>query len=320
MAKKTTQELAADISDPSDFALQPELVGLDSSLRCNICRDVYDAPVSISCGHCFCSLCVRESMNVKAECPICRKAANESNIRPNVALNEAAEAWKLARDFVLRILKESDERNYTKRCRSNEDYDEVHIVAGPSKRQKTTLAPADKFVECPACTDFVEADLINQHLDHGCLASNSSPPGMEDRSKQKNEWSKLMGGKKDQVKERVAGDEEDRLPKVSYHIMKEKQLRDMLARYSLSTSGDKNLLTIRHQQWTMMWNANQDRPPEQRHSVDHLRKALKKWEDIRSKRKEVVENPQEHEKTYREEFEKLIERARPKKPHSQASE
>jgi E3 ubiquitin-protein ligase RAD18 len=44
-------------------------------------------------------------------------------------------------------------------------------------------------------------------------------------------------------------EEEDRLPKVSYHIMKEKQLRDMLTRYSLNTSGDKNVLTARHQKW-----------------------------------------------------------------------
>jgi E3 ubiquitin-protein ligase RAD18 len=56
MVKKTVQELAAEISDPSEFAQQPRLARLDSALRCDICRDVYDAPVSISCGHCFCSL------------------------------------------------------------------------------------------------------------------------------------------------------------------------------------------------------------------------------------------------------------------------
>jgi hypothetical protein len=63
------------------------------------------------------------------------------------------------------------------------------------------ICVADNFVECPICQDLVQSDVINQHLDGGCQASSGSP-GMEDRSKQKNEWSRLMGGKNDKVKER----------------------------------------------------------------------------------------------------------------------
>jgi hypothetical protein len=39
-------------------------------------------------------------MSTKSECPICRKPANESNIRPNVALTEAVEAWQSARSIL----------------------------------------------------------------------------------------------------------------------------------------------------------------------------------------------------------------------------
>ena len=54
--------LAADIPDPTDFpdnAAAPGLRPFDDAVRCNICRDFYDAPVTLSCGHGFCSA-VRE--------------------------------------------------------------------------------------------------------------------------------------------------------------------------------------------------------------------------------------------------------------------
>lgn len=50
--------LAADVPDPTDFpppADAPGLRALDGSFRCDICGDLYDAPATIACGHCFCS-------------------------------------------------------------------------------------------------------------------------------------------------------------------------------------------------------------------------------------------------------------------------
>lgn len=47
--------LAQDIPDPTDFSAT-DLRQLDASFRCAICGDFFDAPVSLACGHCFCSL------------------------------------------------------------------------------------------------------------------------------------------------------------------------------------------------------------------------------------------------------------------------
>lgn len=47
--------LTANIADPTDFA-DTNLQSLDRSLRCNICGDLFDAPVTLQCGHAFCSL------------------------------------------------------------------------------------------------------------------------------------------------------------------------------------------------------------------------------------------------------------------------
>jgi E3 ubiquitin-protein ligase RAD18 len=44
------------VSDISDFD-EPELRELDSAFRCTICRELYDAPVTLNaCGHTFCSI------------------------------------------------------------------------------------------------------------------------------------------------------------------------------------------------------------------------------------------------------------------------
>ena len=51
--------LEADIPDPTDFAQdEPGLRQLDEALRCTMCRELFEAPVTLNCphGHCFCSL------------------------------------------------------------------------------------------------------------------------------------------------------------------------------------------------------------------------------------------------------------------------
>ena len=47
--------LAQDMPDPTDFSAT-DLRQLDASFRCTICGEFFDAPVSLACGHCFCSL------------------------------------------------------------------------------------------------------------------------------------------------------------------------------------------------------------------------------------------------------------------------
>ena len=46
--------------------------------------------------------CIRNSMTLKQECPVCRKSANEGQLRPIVALEEIIESWKAARCVIPR--------------------------------------------------------------------------------------------------------------------------------------------------------------------------------------------------------------------------
>ncbi len=58
----------------------PSLADLEAQLQCGICHDLMDTPVDLTtCGHTFCSRCVREALTIKSEV---------STIEQNACLNE----------------------------------------------------------------------------------------------------------------------------------------------------------------------------------------------------------------------------------------
>ncbi|KAF9793309.1 hypothetical protein BJ322DRAFT_997290 [Thelephora terrestris] len=328
--------LDSGITDPSDFP-QRELGDLDSSLTCKICREFYRGPVSLACGHCFCSMCIRNSMTSKQECPVCRKSANEGQIRPMVALEEVIESWKAARCVVglitlshtigALILNLATATDGSSRSTPDRTLSNVAGPSTPSKKRKLDSKDGESMIDCPICHTFVPFDTINVHIDNGCK-STSTPS----KPKQKAEWSKVFSKKsKDSTQE---SDPDHRLPKLNYHTMKEKQIRELLSQAELSTTGDKNALMARHQQWTMLYNANQDRSANQRQDMEQLRKELKKWEGEGKAKKVDIGDTDEYQvgertmyvrlvlltdptkRLHKQDFVELIERARRSKPPS----
>lgn len=95
--------VAAD--DPTDWKDEfGFLRSLDAGLRCDLCFDIFTAPVSIKdCGHTFCSACVRNAINKPGEemggrCPKCmNKNVYDSSLLPQPTLENAALQWRNAR-------------------------------------------------------------------------------------------------------------------------------------------------------------------------------------------------------------------------------
>lgn len=360
--------LSADISDPTDFPTN-ELRQLDSSLRCTICSEFYDAPVTLGCGHCFCSLCIREHVVKEAECPSCRKPTAEPHFRLNPPLEEAVTAWKRSRPIVLQLSREEQQRiqsyNHVdskqtprrsrpplhadvakrKRCARSDDSDsEIVCVMGPSKPSSEALGSspiqandrrpskrrdtepssdigeeelgADSLVNCPICGRLVEYQLINLHMD-GSDCNNKAVSHSNSRSSNagaKNEWSKILGkgsSRKGKRKASSDSDEEmERLPKVSYAVLKDKALKDLLNSQRLPTAGDRSAWILRHRRWVMMNNANLDKSERNRKSLAELRSELKRWEEERIGPKRVIEDTAAHEAAYHDDFKRLVEQAR----------
>lgn len=71
---------------------------LISKLQCPICKDIYQEPITLRCGHCFCRACVFDKKNSKKlaikRCPEC-KAGLQSGC------NEGQRAVYYAKAFVL---------------------------------------------------------------------------------------------------------------------------------------------------------------------------------------------------------------------------
>lgn len=89
----------------------PQLRRLDRAMLCPICKELFDHPVSIGCGHSFCSKvglrffpvltpqCIRAffASAKKPACPTCSEPQTEGSIRRNRVLEEMCDAWEEAR-------------------------------------------------------------------------------------------------------------------------------------------------------------------------------------------------------------------------------
>ena len=101
-----------DLADSTDWLDTPLslLAPLESSLRCQVCKDLFDNPVITSCSHTFCSLCIRRCLSTDGKCPACRSSDQELKLRRNWAVQELVEAFGTARPQVLGVAREVKER------------------------------------------------------------------------------------------------------------------------------------------------------------------------------------------------------------------
>ena len=63
---------------------------IEDQLRCDICKQLMDVPVSLKCFHAFCSFCIRRYLELSGNdyCPSCRIPATSTDIRlePRLAM------------------------------------------------------------------------------------------------------------------------------------------------------------------------------------------------------------------------------------------
>ena len=101
-------ETSFDLPDSTDWLDTPLslLAPLETSLRCQVCKDFFDNPVVTSCSHTFCSLCIRRCLSSEGKCPACRSPDQETKLRRNWAVQEFVEAFTNARPSMLDLARE----------------------------------------------------------------------------------------------------------------------------------------------------------------------------------------------------------------------
>ncbi|NWW40738.1 RAD18 ligase, partial [Panurus biarmicus] len=102
------------------------------------------------------------------------------------------------------------------------------------EKPSTSVVKGDKKVECPVCEVAILEQYINKHLD-SCLTREEKKDSLRSSAHKR----KLMS-------------------KVVYNLLSDRELRKKLKEHGLSTSGSRQQLIRRHQEFVHMYNAQCD--------------------------------------------------------------
>ncbi|KAK8043225.1 E3 ubiquitin-protein ligase RAD18 [Apiospora phragmitis] len=140
----------------------------------------------------------------------------------------------------------------------------------PSSHSVPDQTYNDGLVACPICLERMKEVQVDRHLDSSCPGTPQEQP-----PKQKSTSSSHRNGF--QVLSRPAAPPKpERLPTLSYSMLKDAQLRKKLADLGIPKDGSREILQKRHQEWITIWNANCDSLHPKRKS--ELLQDLDVWE------------------------------------------
>ncbi|KAL5533382.1 RAD18 [Sanghuangporus sanghuang] len=232
-----------NVSDPTDFPTDTEAPGLrklDAAFSCQICGEVYDAPMMLGCGHSFCSICVRRSLRDRHECPACRNPAEEVQLVKNTHLEDLCDSWRSARDTILKLIKKVDhlERivanngnpdmppRKKRRVNSEEvkvtsvergsaevidDFDEKlggEVIPSSDAEENETQIDGHSIVNCPLCGQRVMYGNVNGHMDSDCRSFLAKPKG--EHANTKDSWNSILGNGSSISTSRIKGKKQQR--------------------------------------------------------------------------------------------------------------
>ncbi|XP_042883699.1 E3 ubiquitin-protein ligase RAD18-like isoform X2 [Penaeus japonicus] len=157
--------MAADMSLPWPANI-PELKRLDELLRCGICYDFMSTSMVTACSHNYCSLCIRQYLDYKTQCPACFSETTSQQLRNNRLLDEIIGLFPNLRDKVAKLCQSSKGNSITSYLGSKDlehqdpADDLVNGINTPSRYQEDSSAsPKAKSVK-----DFMPSPRIGKTL------------------------------------------------------------------------------------------------------------------------------------------------------------
>jgi hypothetical protein len=83
----------------------------EDELRCEICCEFYNIPVSLNCGHVFCSLCIRNHLDTAINtsslcrsCPSCKVSAESSQLKAVRVVSSLVSSWLNIRSSLIDMM------------------------------------------------------------------------------------------------------------------------------------------------------------------------------------------------------------------------
>lgn len=146
----------------------------EESLCCPICGDLFSNPFMLTCGHVYCSLCIRKHLDKSINlinsktCPSCKESAYAEHLRPARTLASVVGQFKLLKPELIHLCSRPKQAG----------------AAAPNSRSRSTKAAAaksDNFLSGDTDIKRVVAmnfhgmtkDKVKKQLDAACSRSSS---------------------------------------------------------------------------------------------------------------------------------------------------
>lgn len=295
----------------------PSLSALDDQARCRVCKDYLTGPMMTTCGHTFCSLCIRRALNSDGRCPSCRSLEEESKLRKNLLVEEMVEAFIPLRQSLLKSFTTQTSTGISKSsyhipaADTREDHksggNDIAVEASQTsqnssvsratrsssrRQERAGEKPESDCVLCPVCNGSVETSKINAHIDQ-CLVQPASVVSPRSENPDHLPMSspyfgdstngaslKSASSKRDRL-ETISSTDKKRLPKPNYAVMNDTKLRKAMADIGLSTNGTRSLLQKRYTEFIALWNSNLDSKHPK--SKKQLHQDIQSWDRIQTR-------------------------------------
>ncbi|KAJ5488674.1 Postreplication repair E3 ubiquitin-protein ligase rad18 [Penicillium diatomitis] len=292
-------EQSFDLPDSTDWLDTPVslLAPLESSLRCQVCKDFFDTPVITSCSHTFCSLCIRRCLSTEGKCPTCRSGDQELKLRRNWLVQEILEAFQNARESVLTLAKKEaariaagtteDPEPPHKKRRLREDSEDQEVHGTENGPQGVRTRSQTQVVQAPAAgrdhgRTSGSLEVVEDSQDEDCEPGDGTVacPICARRMKNEAVFAHLDSctGNSNPVANPASNNPSsfgslrpparqmpispskapERLPAMNYSLLKDTQLRKKFRDLGIPNWGPRQLLQRRHIEWMNLWNANCD--------------------------------------------------------------
>lgn len=278
---------------------------------CPICFDFYHAPVMFpKCGHTFCSLCIRQALMFKDECPSCRIEARTNDLVP-VKIVEGLST--LCRKITDRAEDQAQRESVVIDGRvASLGIDNRTRSESPrprKRRRKTGSSPeeVEEQFECPECKIKVLAANFEKH--------KSVCPGKEEGWVELGRVAAAAAAEKAKISGRAEGVEypKKRLPLLAYSVLNDKVLRKKCEEYKLPSKGSRALREKRLKEYINRYNAecDSDNPKTVQEIIDDVISAENEYKQATKPKKEKeMAQPKIT-------FQKLYEAVKSRKPEQQ---
>ncbi|RHZ77861.1 hypothetical protein Glove_170g10 [Diversispora epigaea] len=257
---------------------------IEQYLRCPICKDYYDLPISTKCQHTFCASCMKCNYENKAtamECPVCGYWFTAfTQMCKNAVIEDFLKEYKNLSSTTIRLYKLGLQVNNEK-C--NKDDQEIDVSKTKINSQTSKISQQSILKNSMNLSNSImfSLDSGSQELKRSVENYDDDIPTKRLKSESGDSF---FLNKKGNFNNKTT----NKKPKLVYYLIKDKSLKNMMKEEGLPLNGNRTELIKRHSYFTYLWNSNVDATNPK--TKECLIKEVQKWERAQQNQNRIIKN------------------------------